>query len=212
MFPAGTKFKRIGRRFLVVATVLFVATLGINLYVILSTKSHIYRQITDLPEREFALVLGTEPVRPDGTTNLHFIKRTDLAAKVYSSKKATHLLISGNRNNRGFNEVLEMKNRILAQGVPESVLELDFDGVRTIESIRRASEIYHLQKIIIVTDAFHAPRAIFLCQHFGIDAFAICPEGDPFSLWFVRYNVKEYFARVRAAFDIMTQTHHGPNQ
>jgi SanA protein len=191
------------RRLFVAVILLFVTTLGINLYIIFSTKNFIFHQTMDLPQREFALVLGTEPFRPDGSTNLHFINRTDLAAKVYLSGKVTHLLISGNKNNRGFNEAMEMKKKILAKNVPESALELDFDGTRTWESVRRAKEVYHLQKVIIITDAFHAPRAIFLCRHFGIDALAMCPANDPFSLWSVRYNVKEYFARLIAIFDIL---------
>lgn len=177
-------------------------TAGINLYIILITRRCIFLNSNELPQREFALVLGTEPVRPDGSTNLHFFKRTDLAAQVYSSGKVNHLLISGSRNNRGFNEVLEMKNRIQSHGVPESTLELDFNGVRTWESVRRAKEVYHLQKVIVITDSFHAPRAIFLCRHFGIDAVAMCPEKDPLSLWFLRYEAKEYFARLLTMFDI----------
>ena len=204
------RLKKICWRFVAVIFVLAAITLAINLYVLFSTKSRICFQVADLPQREFALVLGTEPLRPDGSANLHFIKRTDLAAIVYSAGKAAHFLISGNKNNRGFNETLEMKKRILSKGVPESAFELDFDGIRTWESVRRAKENYHLQKIIVITDSFHAPRAIFLCRHFGIDAVAICPEEDPLSLWFVRYTVKEYFAREIAVFDIMTSRNHEP--
>ncbi len=212
MSPTGSRIKKNCLWFLIVAILLFATTLGINLYIISSAKNCILFQITDLPQRDTALVLGTEPLRPDGFTNLHFIKRTGLAGKVYSSGKATHLLISGNKNNRGFNEVLEMKKRIMVEGVPEKALELDFEGSRTWESVRRAKEVYHLQKIIVITDGFHAPRAIFLCRHFGIDAVAICPAKDPFSLWSVRYNVKEYFARLIAVFDILIQKHNEPNQ
>ena len=197
-------------RFYAVITLFFLITLGINFYFIFSTKNCIFFQIANLPQCEFALVSGKEPVRPDGSTNLHFIKRTDLAAKVFSSGKVTRLLVSGNKNNRGFNEVLEMKNRILSKDVPESAFELDFDGVRTWESVHQAKENYHLQKTIVITDSFHAPRAIFLCRHFGIDAVAICPDKDPLSLWFVRYEVKEYFARLISVFDVMTRKKHEP--
>jgi SanA protein len=179
--------------------------MGINLYIIFSARNLIFRKVSDLPRHEFALVLGTEPLRPDGSTNLHFLKRTDLAAQVYAAGKATYLLISGNKNNRGFNEPIEMEKRILAENVPETALKLDFEGARTWESIRSAKEIYHLQNLIIITDAFHAPRALILCRHFGIKAVAICPEPDPFSLWSVRYAVREYFARLAAVFDILTR-------
>ena len=205
------KFKKCLRISLIVGGMLFATTLVINLYIICSTKNRVFYQISDLPQRDVELVLGTEPVRPDGSTNLHFLKRTDAAVKIYLAGKAKTLLISGSKNNRGFNEVLEMKNRIVTNGVPESVLQLDFDGNRTWESVRRAKEVYHLQKIIVVTDAFHAPRALFLCRHFGIDAVVYCPEKDPFGYWAVRYQVKEYFARLIAVFDILTESKHGQN-
>jgi SanA protein len=204
--------KKSYRWLLAMAAFLFLVTSGINLYVIFSTKKFVFNQVANLPQRECALVLGTEPFRPDGTTNLHFINRTDLAAKIYSSGKVAHLLISGNRNNRGFNEPLQMEKRVLAENVPATAIELDFGGARTWDSIRRAKEIYHVQKIFIVTDSFHAPRAIFLCRHFGIDAIAICPAKDPFSLWSVRYNVKEYFARLLAVFDVLVRGNHEPAQ
>jgi SanA protein len=203
MLPSS-KIKKICRQFLMVVVVLFVATLAVNLYIIFSTKNRIFYRTSDLPHREVALLLGTEPFRPDGSTNLHFINRTKAAAELILSGKATHLLISGNENNRGFNETLKMKNKILSEKVPEAALQLDFEGNRTFESIRRAKQIYHLQKIIIVTNSIHAPRAIFLCRHFGIDAVAFCPAGDPFSLWYVRYNIREYFARLIAVFDVMS--------
>jgi SanA protein len=203
MPPLPSKIKKVCVRFLIVFLALFIVTLGINQYLVLSAKNRIYRDVSSLPIRETELILGTEPIRPDGSTNLHFLKRTDIAAKAYFDGKAMHLLISGNRNNRGFNEVLEMKNKFLANNVPEAALQLDFDGTRTYESIRRAKEIYHLNQIIVVTDAFHAPRALFLCRHFGIDAIALCPSGDPFGWWYLRYNVREYFARLIAVFDIL---------
>jgi SanA protein len=171
---------------------------------ILSSKNLVFDKIANLPQREIELVLGTEPVRPDGSVNQHFLNRTDAAAKVFLAGKATNILISGNRNNRGFNEVLEIQDRILAKGVPQSAIKLDFDGNRTFESIRRAREIYHLKQVILITDAFHAPRSIFLCKHFGIDAIAYCPGRDTFGYWSVRYSVKEYFARLKAIFDIIT--------
>lgn len=44
-----------------------------------------------------------------------------------------HLLISGNKNNRGFNEPVEMEKRILAENVPVTAIELDFGGTGTWE-------------------------------------------------------------------------------
>jgi vancomycin permeability regulator SanA len=50
-----------------------------------------------------------------------------------------------------------------------------------------------------------------LCKHFGIEATAYCPGKDPFGYWAVRYSVKEYFARLKAVFDILTEKKHEQN-
>lgn len=199
--------KKILRKLLVACIALFatafVTTLGINFYIIYSTKDCIFYQIADLPEREFELVLGTEPIRSDGSINLHFLNRTEAAARLFVAGKVKYVLVSGNKNNRGFNEALEMKRQILTKGVPEKVINLDFDGSRTWESIRKAKDTYDLDKIIVITDPFHAPCAIFLCKYFGIEATAFCYGQDPFGSWWFRYNFREYFARVKAACDIL---------
>ena len=160
-------------------------------------------QISQVPQREFGLVLGTDLLRFNGLTNLHFLNRTANAAEIYLAGKASRLLISGNKNDRGFNEVAGMETELRAKGVPPEVLVLDFEGNTTWESARRAKDVYHLQKIIIITDAFHAPRSIFLCRHFGIDAVAYCPDKEPFGFWFMRYHVREWLARVKAFCEVV---------
>jgi SanA protein len=77
---------------------------------------------------------------------------------------------------------------------------IGFDGNSTWESVQRIKEIYHLKKITIITDAFHAPRSIFLCRHFGIDVVAFCYGKESFGFWSLRYDLREWLARVKAFF------------
>jgi SanA protein len=182
---------------------LFVTVLTINLFIVDSTKKYIFHQVSDLPQREFGLVRGTERLRPDGSANVHFFNRTEAAAGVYFSGKVNRLLISGNRNNRGFNEVADIESKLSAESVPINAMILDFDGTTTWESARRAKEIYHLQKVTIITDSFHAPRSIFLCKHFGIDAVAFCHGKEPVGFWPVRSRVREWLACVKAVFEVL---------
>jgi vancomycin permeability regulator SanA len=104
-----------------------------------------------------------------------------------------------------------MKNRILAKNVPASALLLDFDGTKTFDSILHARQVYHLGKLIVITNAFHAPRALYFCRHFGIDAVAYCPDKETFGIWCVRYQVREYFARLKAVWDVLTDRNHEQN-
>lgn len=147
------------------------------------------------------MVLGTDLLRTDGSTNVHFLNRTDAAAKVYASGKIKSLIISGSKNNKGFNEVLGMERVLVSKGVPEKAMTLDFEGVRTLESVRHARQIFHLQKVLIITDDFHAPRSIFLCRHYGLDAVAFVSGKEPMDIWYYRHRLREFFARVKAVID-----------
>lgn len=177
-----------------------------------STKASVFDQISQVPQREIGLVMGTDLLRFNGSTNLHFFNRTDGAAKIYLSGKASRLLVSGNKSNKGFNEVAGMDAELLAKGVPQDALVLDFEGNTTWESVRRAKEVYHLQKIIIITDAFHAPRTIFLCRHFGIDAVAFCQDKESFGFWFIRYHAREWLARVKAFGEVLVDGRRNQNE
>ena len=181
---------------------IFFGTLAINLFMVGSTHASIFNRIDKLPDSDAAILMGTDLVRSDGSTNVHFINRTDAAAKLFLAGKVKRLLISGNPNNKKFNEVLEMQKVLLDRGIPENAIALDSGGIRTWETARRANRVYHIQNAIIVTDNFHAYRSLFLCRHFGIEAVAFCSVEEPANYWFWRHRIREYFARVKAVWDI----------
>jgi len=183
---------------------LLAGMVGINGFILVTTKSCLYRDVQQLPARENGLLLGTDALRRDGTTNVHFVNRVNSAVLVLKLGKIKHLIISGDRNNRGFNEVQGMQRELIAHGVSKDVLTLDFEGFRTWESARRAREVYHLNRIVVITDEVHAPRSVFLCRHFGMDAVAFCGRSEPNSWWAWRYRFRECLARVKAVMDLFT--------
>jgi SanA protein len=64
------------------------------------------------------------------------------------------------------------------------------------------SHLYHLERVTIVTDGFHAPRAIYLCRHFGMDAVALSCRKEAVNRWYWVYHAREYLARVKAVWDV----------
>lgn len=188
---------------LIAAAVMLAAIIScVNLYVIGTTKGRIFSHLNAVPQREVGVVMGTDFLRSGGSTNLHFLSRTALAADLYLSHKVSRLLISGNKNNRGYNEVLGIQSVLMQKGVPGSAMVLDFEGNRTWDTVRRARDIYHLRTITVVTDGFHAPRSVFLCQHYGLDALAYCGGPEPFDYWQMRTYAREYLACMKAALDV----------
>jgi SanA protein len=180
--------------------VIFTAT--INLYILQGGKGRVFHRLEEIPTNTVGLVLGTDLIRPDGSTNIHFWNRTTAAANIFASGKVKRLIISGNPNNRGFNEVLEMRKVLLEKGVPDEAMALDTNGLRTLDSVRTLAKTQPLKTVTVITDEFHAPRAIFLCRHFGIDAVAFCGDKEPSSYWLFRVEAREYLARVKALIDV----------
>ena len=155
-----------------------------------------------LPVNDVGLVLGTTKRTTWGHyDNPHFTHRMEAAAALYRTGRVRHLLLSGDNGSRGYDEPADMKNALLASGVPEEAMTLDDAGFRTLDSIVRARQVFGQRRVTIITDRFHCYRAVFLARHYGLDAVAFpSPEVD------LRYSakarVREVLADVKACLDL----------
>jgi len=69
-----------------------------------------------------------------------------------------------------------MKTYAQSLGVSEEDIVLDYAGIRTYDSCYRAREIFEVNNLIVVTQAFHLPRALFLCNAFEINATGVAAD------------------------------------
>src|SRR5262245_47803213 len=157
----------------------FLVPVVINFWIVLSGRSSVYNDVEKLPANDVGLVLGAVPRFRSRMIKPLFRARIEDAARLYHSGKIKHLLLSGRRNNRGYNEPGEMKSLALEFGVPESAMTLDYAGFRTLDSIIRAKEVYGLTRFTIITNNFHTYRALFLSKGNNIDAVAFYSEQFP---------------------------------
>ncbi len=174
---------------------------AVNVQMVRAAAPRTHRSAGTLPAREFGLVLGTERLRADGSTNWHFRLRAETAADLFRSGKVQRLLVSGHPDNGGCNEPRELAGALAELGVPRDRLDIDELGTRTWESVRSAVGPWQLEECTVVTDPFHAPRTLFLCQRAGLDADAFVTPEAPFNIWTCRSIFREWFARVRALAD-----------
>jgi SanA protein len=181
---------------------LVLCLLAANLWVLGSTKNQIYKQVNTVPAGQVvALVLGTSKQLPNGWDNHYFKCRIAAAADLYHAGKISHLLLSGDNSRPDYNEPADMRAALMEKGVPASAMTLDCAGMRTLDSVVRAREIFGLASYVIVTDDFHLPRALFLANHFGITAIGY--ESEPLE-WGTskKTRIREYFARVKLLLDV----------
>jgi SanA protein len=140
--------------------------------------------------------------------NPHFQNRIEAAAKLYHNKKVKHLLVSGDNHVAGYDEPTEMRDWLLKLGVPDSAMTLDYAGFRTLDSVARAKNVFGQTRLTVITDDFHAQRALFLSRSYGIDAVAFLSE--PVPLKYSRSTrMREWLARVKAVLDVYA-LHVGP--
>jgi vancomycin permeability regulator SanA len=179
----------------------FVLTGILRITMLLTGQSHTFLPET-VPQAPAALVLGAGLNR-DGTPGLVLQDRVQSAAELYFSGKVEKILMSGDNSSQFYDEPGAMKEFALELGVPEEDIVLDFAGRRTYDSCYRAKAIFGLDRLIVVTQAFHLPRALFLCNAFDIDAYGIPADNanyrrSSYTFWWVR----EILASLNAYWDV----------
>ncbi len=161
--------------------------------------------LNQAPERDVAIVFGGG-VYPNGVPSRALRVRLDTALQLYRRGRVRRLLLSGSRAYQGrYDEVGTMAAYLMQRGVPESALMLDPLGVRTLETCRRAREVFGLRRALLVTHRYHLPRAILLCRAWGIEAIGV-PAQSRRPPWIERvlfWYVRESLATVRALLDLL---------
>lgn len=154
-----------------------------------------------LPDKRVGLVLGCTRKLRGGWSNPFFTTRIRAAAELYRAGMATALIVSGDNRHEGYDEPTDMKEALIAAGVPEGKITCDYAGFRTLDSVVRAKKVFGQDRITIVSQPFHNERAIYLARCNGIDAIALNAENVKFESALKIY-IREAFARVKAVLDV----------
>jgi SanA protein len=102
-----------------------------------------------------------------------------------------------------YNEPAAMRAYAISLGVPDEAIVLDYAGQRTYDTCYRAKAIFGVESAVLVTQAFHLPRALYLCNALGVDAVGVEADKRTYrriSQFF--WNVRELGATVAALLDV----------
>lgn len=178
----------------------FVLILGAEWGVRAAAQRRCFASASACPERPTALVLGCAPKLRDGRDNLFFQPRITAAAALYHQNRVEVLIVSGDNHHPEYDEPTAMKAALIDAGVPEDRIYCDYAGFRTLDSVQRAREVFGQKQITIVSQPFHNERALYLAQHFGMDAVAFNATDVP-RRTAPRTWLRERLARVQAVLD-----------
>jgi vancomycin permeability regulator SanA len=164
---------------------------------------HIFSE-ADVPAAPVALVLGAQ-VEANGLPSVFLEARLDLARRLYAAGKVRVLLVSGDNMHFDYDEPTAMRAWLISHGVPERKIVRDFAGFDTYDSCARAKQIFGVQRLTVVTQSFHVPRAVTLCRRLGVDANGVGDESvKQFSTPWRISSTREYGASVKAVFDVVS--------
>ena len=148
-----------------------------------------------------AIVFGAG-VYPDGRLSIMLADRVQTAVDLYQQGKVDKLLMTGDNSIPTYNEPRHMADYAIARGAPESAIAFDYAGRRTYASCWRAKHIFGLDQVVLVTQRFHLPRALYLCQSLGLDAVGVPADRRDYRLANSYYTLREIPARIKAWLDI----------
>lgn len=155
-----------------------------------------------VPQKRVAIVFGAGLLR-DGSPTAVLRDRVKTAVELYQGGKVEKLLMSGDNSSIYYNEPESMRQYALSLGVPDESIVLDYAGRRTYDTCYRAHRIFGLEEVILVTQRFHLPRAIYTCNMLGLPAIGVIADQREYrqrSLLF--WNLRETVASLVALWEI----------
>jgi SanA protein len=199
-------FKKLIQIFSKILLILFLAgilTIAIpKLVVSILAKSRTY-SVEYVPSAPVAIVFGAGLYR-DGTPTPVLQDRVTLAAQLYLSGKVKKLLLSGDNRFVYYNEPAAMRKLALQLGVSDADIIQDFAGRSTYDTCYRASKIFGVNNAILVTQAYHLSRALYICNALGVNSVGVPADlrtyqRGPYLYW----NLREIPATLAAIWDVI---------
>jgi SanA protein len=182
---------------LCVLLVLFIPRLITGIYAL----NRIY-EVQESPARRVAIVFGAG-LRYDGTPTAILRDRVETAVDLYFSGKVEKILMSGDNRFDYYNEPESMRQYALSLGVPPQAIALDYAGRRTYDTCYRAKAIFGVESALLVSQGFHLPRALFLCNSLGLEAAGVEANQQHYrDRVLLIWNIREQFATVGAFLDV----------
>ncbi|WP_233788876.1 MULTISPECIES: YdcF family protein [Chryseobacterium] len=149
----------------------FIVILIISWFVI-HTVYIITDGLSDNGEKaDIAIILGNK-VNEDGTLSERLEKRLETGIELYKNHRVTKILVSGGLGKEAFYEGDKMKEFLISNAIPDSVIFVDNYGNNTrltVENSLKFQQKYKFKSIIVVSQYFHVTRTKKLFKDQGFE-------------------------------------------
>jgi vancomycin permeability regulator SanA len=155
------------------ATVASLAAFIVSTNVVVARESGFIEQAGRVHERAVAIVPGASLWRGEPGALLE--DRLNVALSLYRQHRVRAILVSGNGAG---GETKAMQSWLARHDVRKEDVLVDPEGVRTLETARRANQAFGITSAAVCTQRSHLNRALFLARQAGIDAVGVAGEID----------------------------------
>lgn len=151
-----------------VAITLVGGYLAVSLYQVWSTGRSYQARVVDA-----IVVLGA--AQYDGRPSPQLRARLDEVVRLWPEGHAPLVVVTGGKQPADrFTEAEASARYLVEQGVPEEVILAEDEGASTFESLESVASILaarDLDRVLLVTDPFHALRSASIAEEVGLEAF-----------------------------------------
>jgi vancomycin permeability regulator SanA len=199
-YLAGVGMLKMNRFLILIAFVAVIFTLPrwiLNLHYAQSIS-----EADEAPTGPIAIVFGAG-LRRDGRPTTVLADRVQTAVQLYKDGKVEQLLLSGSSRADNYDETKAMRDYAITLGMNTDDILLDPQGDRTYLTCLRARDEFGIDQALLVSQRYHLPRALVLCETLGIVAEGVASDLHTYraqSFW----TARESIATLRALWDAST--------
>jgi vancomycin permeability regulator SanA len=98
-----------------------------------------------------------------------------------------------------------MRAYLVEHGVASEDIVADYGGDDTWASCVRASRVFGVDRLTVISQRYHLYRSIAACQAAGVDAVGVGDDSRPHDQRWWSYQVRELGANAKLGFDVITR-------
>jgi SanA protein len=174
--------------------VLLICAWVINAYVVVKGRARTYLTPESAPAVEAVIVPGASVYR-SGRLSPVLRQRMEGALRYLSIHKGVKLILSGHAIPHGYSETTAMAEFARANAVPEKDIMVDDRGRSTYVTLLNFRRASPLRRILIVSQDYHLPRALYIAEAMGFDAAGLVVTEGPSLAGSM--PLREYFTRLK---------------
>lgn len=128
---------------------------------------------------DLAVILGSK-VNEDGTLSERLEKRLETGVQLYKTNRINKIIVSGGLGKEGFYEGSKMKDYLIQNNIPDSVIMVDNKGDNTrltVENVLEIQKKHPFKSLIVVSQYFHVTRTKKLFKDKGFEEVSSVSPG-----------------------------------